>query len=705
MITYDRSAFGWKLIFRAHGSAVYRSVLPSLVAVVVYFLFERSRDINGVNDVEEIDHPYTIGVLVTTSTFLIVFKLNQSYNRYWEACGNTHQFMSKWMDAATHTSIYHMQCDHYTNIRPPCFYHYPELNSLYMTRDRERMNTPFVHRRGSGSGNYENENETGMMLRNRNQTQPQISQNSVHDIAPLQRFANGSTDDPVQNEVLRGEYGRKTGSISRNVSKRRNKEEIKEEYERRASAKSINNLDKTRYRTRDMWQKNDSKGLSVSSLYSVISKSVRDKNPTKLSSKNLYEESVFHAFGSDPIPLVGKPRLDGNWTNYFTKNPKHPLCTFVDPHRPENIDSKGFASSQGDRTPPLFLQELAHLSSLLTAVALSTLRNDMEGCESPLAIYEPGQSWPEVDPNKDELTRKKGLKAFVAAAKIFFGVGLTAEQRSKHNAAQPLPVIGGVSDAEIRFLQIARGPYAKTQLCFNWLSEFIIREHLAGSLGKVAPPIVSRIFQFLGDGMIFYNHARKIMFIPFPFVHAQLSIIFVLSMVVVVPYLMHHEIREESVGAILTFLTVLCLQGTNEVARDLENPFRNFPNELPLVNFQAQFNEALITMFAGYHPDFFWDGDQVMRMAQLSGRAVTGRKQQEKGDIGLETNAPAPADGNINNVTINVKSQKPGDVTPLGSCEGETTEVAALKLQVEYQAKVIEQLYAKVNDICEKTDT
>jgi hypothetical protein len=39
---------------------------------------------------------------------------------------------------------------------------------------------------------------------------------------------------------------------------------------------------------------------------------------------------------------------------------------------------------------------------------------------------------------------------------------------------------------------------------------------------------------------------------------------------------------------------------------DLENPFRNVPNELPLVTFQAQFNEALIIMYAGYHPDSYW---------------------------------------------------------------------------------------------------
>jgi polyhydroxyalkanoate synthesis regulator phasin len=52
---------------------------------------------------------------------------------------------------------------------------------------------------------------------------------------------------------------------------------------------------------------------------------------------------------------------------------------------------------------------------------------------------------------------------------------------------------------------------------------------------------------------------------------------------------------------------VTCLSGIHEVARELENPFRQVPNELPLVTFQAQFNEALITMFSGYHPDSFWE--------------------------------------------------------------------------------------------------
>jgi hypothetical protein len=31
------------------------------------------------------------------------------------------------------------------------------------------------------------------------------------------------------------------------------------------------------------------------------------------------------------------------------------------------------------------------------------------------------------------------------------------------------------------------------------------------------------------------------------------------------------------------------------------------PNDLPLNLFQAQTNEALLTTFAGYHPDSYWE--------------------------------------------------------------------------------------------------
>ncbi len=61
------------------------------------------------------------------------------------------------------------------------------------------------------------------------------------------------------------------------------------------------------------------------------------------------------------------------------------------------------------------------------------------------------------------------------------------------------------------------------------------------------------------------------------------------------------------VAAILNFLTAGVFVGLWHVSNELEDPFRNVPNDLPLNRFQAEFNEALVVMFAGYHPESWWD--------------------------------------------------------------------------------------------------
>ena len=240
----------------------------------------------------------------------------------------------------------------------------------------------------------------------------------------------------------------------------------------------------------------------------------------------------------DESHLLGPPRLDGGWGLLYPNGIKGmTTATYCDlskeavGERGEQCtqlppDGKGFASTQGGRTPSLFLQELAHLSSLLCAVALTTLRNDLDDVESPLEAYVPGQPWPEADPVR--LSKEVKTQAYHGDGRVrrnlryLVGMDQTKGERTIYNAARPMLVLGGVSDNEIAFLQRARGPYAKTQLVWSWLSDFVVREHMAGSMGKVAPPNISRIVQFLSDGILHYNHARKIMFTPFPFPHAQL---------------------------------------------------------------------------------------------------------------------------------------------------------------------------------------
>lgn len=89
--------------------------------------------------------------------------------------------------------------------------------------------------------------------------------------------------------------------------------------------------------------------------------------------------------------------------------------------------------------------------------------------------------------------------------------------------------------------------------------------------------------------------------------HAQITSLFVLVVVGFFPVLMLSFVENTVTGFVLNLLTVMSFTGLHEVSRELESPFQNVPNDIPLNNFQAQFNEALMTMFLGYHPDSYWE--------------------------------------------------------------------------------------------------
>jgi hypothetical protein len=99
------------------------------------------------------------------------------------------------------------------------------------------------------------------------------------------------------------------------------------------------------------------------------------------------------------------------------------------------------------------------------------------------------------------------------------------------------------------------------------------------------------------------------MFIPFPFPSAQLAVFFVINLIWAIPLMLTQYVNDPWLGALLAFFAVTCFSAMHEVARELENPFKNVPNEIPLCTLLAQYNESLLTMYYGFHPDHFWNAD------------------------------------------------------------------------------------------------
>jgi len=99
MIEYRKSLCGLSIIFRVRGSCLARAVPQTLLSVLIYFLMATyyselktnqetqsqqylKADDGGLEKFDAwYDDPYAVGVLVTSCTFLITFRINFSYRR------------------------------------------------------------------------------------------------------------------------------------------------------------------------------------------------------------------------------------------------------------------------------------------------------------------------------------------------------------------------------------------------------------------------------------------------------------------------------------------------------------------------------------------------------------------------------------------------------------------------------------------------
>ena len=410
MIEYnDGGPFGVRLIFRAHGSAVIKAIIPAAVSVLVLFgvMHISGFDIAAPAAEKErlIGHPYAVGALLAAFSFLIVFRANFAYARFWEACQQVHQMHSKWSDMATCLAAFHYQSSLYNKVRPPAF------------------------------GQHESLQHDIQLGRELNPCSPDEMRAQLDDM-----------DERERKETFIGQVTRPIRLLSPMIDKSR---------PRRS----------TRSRA-------DPSEDGESNLESLVSNDTMSK-------------------------IISVSRLDG-----------------------------GLQGAE----PSLFLQEFAHLMSLMSAVAFSTLRGDTQGTEIPLIEYIPGTKWPPVDPDDLDTEIRQGYHStnrFILNTRWLLGLTGGRKERVLYNAARPLRVLGGVSDAEMHMLMNARGPSAKVALCSLWLNEFVTREHLSGSTNGVAAPIISRLYQYCSDGMVGYHQARKIAYTPFPFPHAQVTTLFV----------------------------------------------------------------------------------------------------------------------------------------------------------------------------------
>jgi len=138
----------------------------------------------------------------------------------------------------------------------------------------------------------------------------------------------------------------------------------------------------------------------------------------------------------------------------------------------------------------------------------------------------------------------------------------------------------------------------KTALCLQWVQAILTQRQKQGGLA-VPPPILSRVYQELSTGHFGYRHAMKIHSTPFPFPYAQMIMLALVVLVITSGVFMDLFVESTIWACVFAFTAVGGFYAINEVAIELEDPFGDDENDLPMLGFQRDFNERLL-MFHGW---------------------------------------------------------------------------------------------------------
>eukprot|EP00657_Telonema_sp_P-1_P005202 TRINITY_DN22410_c0_g1_i1.p1 TRINITY_DN22410_c0_g1~~TRINITY_DN22410_c0_g1_i1.p1 ORF type:complete len:106 (-),score=32.37 TRINITY_DN22410_c0_g1_i1:135-452(-) len=75
----------------------------------------------------------------------------------------------------------------------------------------------------------------------------------------------------------------------------------------------------------------------------------------------------------------------------------------------------------------------------------------------------------------------------------------------------------------------------------------------------VPPPILSRVYQELSNGLLEFDQAKKVSDIPFPFPYAQIVRYMQMAFVLSAPFVVMSFVSDLAAGMIFTFLSIFCL--------------------------------------------------------------------------------------------------------------------------------------------------
>lgn len=114
-----------------------------------------------------------------------------------------------------------------------------------------------------------------------------------------------------------------------------------------------------------------------------------------------------------------------------------------------------------------------------------------------------------------------------------------------------------------------------------WIIQGVIIMIRKGLL-DVPPPLISRIFQEMSNGMLGFNQAHKVAMVPFPFPFAQMVSWLLMILYVFMPFYIDLFTQNPGFTPLACFLLPMVYCALNTISVELEEPFGTDDNDVDI---------------------------------------------------------------------------------------------------------------------------
>mmetsp|Transcript_61551 Transcript_61551/g.144222 ORF Transcript_61551/g.144222 Transcript_61551/m.144222 type:complete len:495 (+) Transcript_61551:39-1523(+) len=151
--------------------------------------------------------------------------------------------------------------------------------------------------------------------------------------------------------------------------------------------------------------------------------------------------------------------------------------------------------------------------------------------------------------------------------------------------------------ATLRFLRDCKLKYDWNKVCaLQHMIQVLITHNLRIGVLDIPPPILSRVYQTLSRGFVNLLNAVKIKDTNFPFPWAQMITLLLVVHSIFTPSVVTSFMTSYQWAIPVTFIPVFGMFALNQVAAQLEMPFGQDDNDLPLEHFQKEMNQSLLQL-------------------------------------------------------------------------------------------------------------